>query len=156
MITSKMEYWNRFKKNEGYEKINNHIYNVFRSVLYDTSYAQLSAYERELFKWLCLFHDCAKLAIPDVKTHDCRDPAHPFRSAHQALIQLKKLNLIELPDSRLNYWNKIFESAYELNKTSNAEIHNNSAIPKIILFLDNCVGPKYRMWADMIKITLLH
>lgn len=60
-----------------------------------------------------------KLAPPDVKTIDGRDPAHPFRSCYMTFIFLNKMKILKNSDEDLKLWETIFEEAYSFDEKAN-------------------------------------
>jgi hypothetical protein len=112
----------------------------------------LSAEEKQMAKWIVLFHDIDKTV-----RKGARDLIHGFRSAVIAAKQLPRLGFpVTAEYARLiDSWSELTYAATKLSKDSGEPIQDNDRLPEILAGIERMLGIDTPA-ALTVKTVLLH
>ena len=129
-----------------------HVICVFTGLLLCPEFEQASNIQRELMKWIVLFHDIAK----EVRNRK-GDRVHGFRSAAKAGATLPEIGFAATAeyDSFFDEWFILTNTAITKGGETSVYIQDNRKLPEIIAGIDRLFGYSTPA-ALIIKTVLLH
>lgn len=129
-----------------------HVMCVFLGLFMLPEYQSLTAEQKQLAKWIVLFHDIDKVHIQGKK-----DTMHAFRSGVQAANLLPRFGFRTRQKfhERIGQWSKYTAQAFVLEDTDASPMPDNQKLPGILIGIDNLFG-KDTPAALITKTALLH
>ncbi|HET6594404.1 MAG TPA: hypothetical protein VFG81_02195 [Anaerolineales bacterium] len=129
-----------------------HVMCVFLGLVMLPEFQALIPRQKQLAKWIVLFHDIDKFHIQGQK-----DTMHAFRSAVETAKALPRFGFPTRPyfHERINYWSEYTAQAYILPNGEQAPKPDNRKLPGILIGIDNLFG-KDTPAALITKTVLLH
>jgi len=129
-----------------------HVTCVFLGLFIMPEFQRLTPEQKQLAKWIVLFHDVTKMHI-----RGKHDLMHGFRSAALAGKTLTKLGfpVIETSNSTIESWGASTKSAITFSSDCGTDIQDNSKLPEIISGIEKTYGVDTPA-ALIIKGVLLH
>ena len=129
-----------------------HVMCVFLGLFMLPEFQRLTPHQKQLAKWIVLFHDIAKIHIQGKK-----DTMHAFRSGAETA---KALPSFGFPTrrhfhERIDYWSEYTAQAFVLRDGDTALTPDNQKLPAILIGIDNLFG-KDTEAALITKTVLLH
>jgi hypothetical protein len=129
-----------------------HVMCVFLGMLMLPEFGELTAEEKNMAKWIVLFHDLDKKA-----GKGARDLIHGFRSAVRAAKQLPHVGFpVTAEYGRLiDSWSESTYAATKLSAASAEPVQNNDRLPEILIGIERMFGPDTPA-ARIVNTVLLH
>jgi hypothetical protein len=129
-----------------------HVMGVFLGLFMLPEFQALTAEQKQLAKWIVLFHDVEKAHIRGKK-----DTTHAFRSAVSTARQLSHLGFMvgEEYDHLLASWSEFTCSAIKTSEDYPEPIQDNDKLPKILSGLEGMFGEETPA-ALIVKCILFH
>lgn len=151
-IEAKAPGWNKMASYSGGITLT-HVTCVFLGLIMLPEFQALSAEQKQLAKWIALFHDIEKIHIPGK-----RDSTHAFRSAVSAAKALQGIGFPVSNDfnSMIHDWGEFTISAVTNRPNSSTEkISDNKKLPEIVAGIETMYG-KDMPASVIIKGVLFH
>ncbi len=129
-----------------------HVMCVFLGLVMLPEFQALTLQQKQLAKWIVLFHDIDKFHIQGKK-----DTMHAFRSGVETAKALPRFGFPTRPHfhERIGYWSEYTTQAYTLPDGERAPKPDNRKLPGIFVGIDNLFG-KDTPAALITKTVLLH
>ena len=129
-----------------------HVMCVFLGLIMLPEFQAFSEAQRQLAKWIVLFHDVEK-EIEDGE----KDKKHAFRSAIAATKQLPHLGfeVTREYDSLIEAWSELTYSAIKSSEAFREPIQDNDKLPQILSGLEQMFGEDTPA-TSVVKCVLLH
>jgi hypothetical protein len=129
-----------------------HVMCVFLGLFMLSEFQRLTAWQKQLAKWIVLFHDVAKIHI-----RGKRDTTHAFRSAVLAAGQLPHFGFSVTSEygDLISSWKKFTSEATKVSTDFPESIQDNEKLPEILSSLEKMFG-KDTPGALIVKCVLLH
>ena len=129
-----------------------HVMCVFLGMFMLPEFQSLTSAQKQMAKWIVLFHDVAKFHIPGRK-----DTMHAFRSGVRAANLLPRFGFRTRQKfgERIHEWSKYTEQASTQRSTDSTLKPDNRKLPGILMGIDNLFG-KNTPAALITKTVLLH
>ena len=129
-----------------------HVMCVFLGLVMLPEFQVLSPQQKQLTKWIVLFHDLAKSHIPGKK-----DTMHAFRSGAETAKALPRFGFPTRPHfyERVGFWSEYASQAFILRDGDSMSKPDNRKLPGILIGIDNLFG-KDTPAALITKTVLLH
>jgi hypothetical protein len=129
-----------------------HVMCVFLGLVRLPEFQALTSAQKQLAKWIVLFHDIDKFHIQGEK-----DTMHAFRSGVETARALPRFGFPTRPhfQERIDYWGEYTDQAYTLPGRESAPKPDNRKLPGILTGIDNLFG-KDTPAALITKTVLLH
>jgi hypothetical protein len=129
-----------------------HVMCVFLGLVMLPKFQVLSPQQKQLAKWIVLFHDLAKSHIPGKK-----DTMHAFRSGAETAKALPRFGFPTRPQfyERIGFWSEYASQAFILRDGDSTPKPDNRKLPGILIGIDNLFG-RDTPAALITKTVLLH
>jgi len=129
-----------------------HVMCVFLGLFMLPEFRDLTPRQKQMAKWIILFHDLAKFHIRGKK-----DTMHAFRSGVQAALALPRFGfpMAQQYRERIITWSDLTLQAFLAGKGDAAPIPDNRKLPEILAGIDELFG-KNTPAALITKTVLLH
>ncbi len=129
-----------------------HVMCVFLGLVMLPEFRALTLQQKQLAKWIVLFHDVDKFHIRGKK-----DTMHAFRSGVETTKALPRFGFPTRPHfhERISYWGEYTSQAYTLPDGEGTPKPDNRKLPGILIGIDNLFG-KDTPAALITKTVLLH
>ena len=129
-----------------------HVMCVFLGLFMLPEFQSLTPHQKQLAKWIVLFHDIAKIHIQGKK-----DTLHAFRSGVETAKALPSFGFPTRQHfhERIDYWSEYTEQAFTFHDEDTAPKPDNQKLPAILIGIDNLFG-KDTEAALITKTVLLH
>jgi len=129
-----------------------HIVCVFLGLVMLPEFQALTAQQKQLAKWIVLFHDIDKVHLPGKK-----DTMHAFRSSVTTAKSLPRFGFSTRPHfyERISYWGEYTTQAYVAPDGESTPRPDNRKLAAILIGIDNLFG-KDTPAALITKTVLLH
>ena len=129
-----------------------HVMCVFLGMIMLPEYRDLTSEQKQMAKWIVLFHDTAKFHIKGKK-----DTMHAFRSGVETAKTLPSFGFLTRLHfhERIGYWSNYTEHAFVLRDRITTPMPDNQKLSGILMGIDNLFG-KDTPAALITKTVLLH
>ena len=129
-----------------------HVICVFLGMFMLPEFQSLTSAQKQMAKWIVLFHDVAKFHVPGKK-----DTMHAFRSGVHTANLLPRLGFPTRRKfgERIREWSKYTHQAFTRRATDSPPTPDNQKLPGILMGIDNLFG-KNTPAALITKTVLLH
>ena len=129
-----------------------HVMGVFLGSFMMAEFQSLNPEQKQLAKWIILFHDLAKFHIKGT-----RDTKHAFRSAVSAARQLPHFGFAITTeyDHLIASWSELTDSASKFSADFPEPIQDNNKLPEILSGIERMLGEETPS-ALIVKCVLLH
>jgi hypothetical protein len=129
-----------------------HVLCVFLGMFMLPEFQLLTPAQKQMAKWIVLFHDIDKVHLPGKK-----DPMHAFRSGVQAANLLPRFGFPTRQkfSERIGQWSRYAVEAFVLERSDGTAKPDNQKLPAILIGIDNLFG-KNTPAALITKTALLH
>lgn len=129
-----------------------HVMCVFLGLFMLPEFKSLAADQKQLAKWIILFHDIDKVHIRGKK-----DTMHAFRSGVQAANLLRKFGFpaTQRYDQLIDSWSSAVNQAFITKEEESAPIPDNQKLPGILEGIDQLYGSDTPA-SLVVKTVLLH
>lgn len=129
-----------------------HIMCVFLGLFMLPEFQSLTSHQKQLAKWIVLFHDIDKVHIRGKK-----DSMHAFRSGVQTANLLRKFGFpaTQRYDELIDAWSSATSQAFVANDGESAPTPDNQKLPEILAGIDQLYGTDTPA-ALVVKTVLLH
>jgi hypothetical protein len=129
-----------------------HVMCVFLGLVMLPEFQRLTPEQKQLAKWIVLFHDIDKVHIPGKK-----DTMHAFRSGAETAKALPNFGFPTRPHfhERIQYWSEYTAQAFILRDGDTTPKPDNRKLPGILIGIDNLFG-KDTPATLITKTALLH
>jgi hypothetical protein len=129
-----------------------HVMCVFLGLFMLPEFQSLTPNQKQMAKWIVLFHDIDKIHIRGKK-----DPMHAFRSGVQAAKALRRFGFPTSPkyEEIINSWSEYTIQAFLTDDASTVPTPDNRKLPVILAGIDQLYGENTPA-SLIIKTVLLH